>query len=247
MRNFFSALNFLTVLPNPFKDYSVSSRMVFYFPLVGFLIGAFLIGVDRLCALFLADEIRVLMDLLFLIVVTGGLHLDGLADSADGFFSHKSKEKILEIMKDPRVGVMGAIALIFSVLLKFYALLNIPTQNCWLWMLITPAIARSSQVFGLTFMNYPENTRGLANDLYYGKSYKSLVGCVFPFLPIFVLNFWVGVLSIGIFILLTFFILFFFHQKIGGMTGDNFGALNEIIEICFFIYGGVVCPYTSMG
>ena len=247
MRNFFSALNFLTVLPNPFKDYSVSSRMVFYFPLVGFLIGAFLIGVDRLSALFLADEIRVLLDLLFLIVVTGGLHLDGLADSADGLFSHKSKEKILEIMKDPRVGVMGAVALIFSVLLKFYALLNIPTPTCWLWLLITPAIARSAQVFGLTFMSYPENTGGLANDLYYGKSYKSLVGCIFPFVPILFLNFWIGILSIGIFILLTFCILFFFHQKIGGMTGDNFGALNEIIEICFFIYGGVVCPYTSMG
>ena len=114
--NFLSAIGFLTILPVPKSARTFDGKQVIYFPLVGLIIGAMLWTVDWIFSCFANIEIRVIGDVLFLAIISGALHLDGLADSADGLFSHRSREQILEIMKDSRIGVMGVLALIFCLL-----------------------------------------------------------------------------------------------------------------------------------
>ncbi len=93
MRNFFSALSFLTLIPSGGLAGKPEGASILYFPLVGLLVGGLVVGVDWLGSLFLYDELRILTDVAFLAWITGGLHLDGLADSADGLYFHQDKEK----------------------------------------------------------------------------------------------------------------------------------------------------------
>lgn len=166
MRNFVSALSFLTVLPSGRVAGPPDGASVLYFPVVGILIGGMLAGVDWLGSLFLYDELRALVDVAFLALITGGLHLDGLADSADALYFHHDPAKALQIMKDPRIGVMGVLALIFGLGFKFAGLLVLDIQQCWIGFLVAPALARSAQVVGLVFMNDARETGGVGRTLY---------------------------------------------------------------------------------
>ena len=172
MTSFFSALSFLSILPGP-SNRPLDSRIVMHFPLVGLLIGGLLVGVDWVGALILPPFLRCIVDVLFLAVVTGALHLDGLADSADGLFSHRPRSRVLEIMKDPRVGVMGVIAIVFCLLLKVGGIDGLSESHGWLWLLIAPALARCSQVIGLFALKDAREGEGIGSPLYQKKNYPS--------------------------------------------------------------------------
>lgn len=241
MRNFVSALSFLTVLPSGRVAGPPDGASVLYFPVVGILIGGMLAGVDWLGSLFLYDELRALVDVAFLALITGGLHLDGLADSADALYFHHDPAKALQIMKDPRIGVMGVLALIFGLGFKFAGLLALDIQQCWIGFLVAPALARSAQVVGLVFMNDARETGGVGRTLYQKGKYQYLIFCLVPL----VLPFWVGI-PVGIAALLLFTVinvslLSFFRHRLGGMTGDTFGALTEVMETFFLVLGSWVC------
>ena len=136
MRGFSSALTFLTVLPFGRRSSAPpEASSLFYFPVVGMIIGGLLAAVDGLGSLFLFDPLRALLDVAFLALLTGGLHLDGLADSADALYLHHDREKALEIMKDPRVGVMGVLVLIFCLGFKLTGLWVLNVHHFWIWFL----------------------------------------------------------------------------------------------------------------
>ena len=241
MRNFVSALSFLTVIPSGRYAGPPDGASILYFPVVGVLIGGVLAGVDWLGSLFLYDELRVLVDVAFLALITGGLYLDGLADSADALYFHHDPAKALQIMKDPRTGVMGVLALIFCLGFKYAGIRALDIQHCWLWFLAAPALARSAQVVGLVFMNDARETGGVGRALYQKGKYQVLTFCLIPL----VLPFWVsvpvGLTVLGAFIIINVSLLAFFRYRLGGMTGDTFGALTEIMETFFLILGGWVC------
>jgi adenosylcobinamide-GDP ribazoletransferase len=152
MKSFVSALSFLTIIPTGQWAGKLQGDAVLYFPVIGILIGGLLTGVDWLGSLFLFDPLRALVDVAFLALITGALHLDGLADTADGLYFHHDREKSLQAMKDSRTGVMGVLALLFGLGFKFVGLLALEFQICWIWFLIAPALGRSAQVVGLVFM-----------------------------------------------------------------------------------------------
>jgi len=213
--------------------------MVVHFPLVGFLIGGLLIGVDWVGALIFPAFIRCTVDILFLAAVTGALHLDGLADSSDGLFSHRPRNRALEIMKDPRVGVMGAIAVVFCVLLKIGAINGISETQIWLWLLLAPALARSSQVIGLVVMKDVREGGGIGSPLYQKGNYRILLPCLIPLAIPFLFHFRTGILALIVFASSTTILLIYFHYRIGGMTGDTFGAMTEIVETLLLTTGTV--------
>jgi adenosylcobinamide-GDP ribazoletransferase len=241
MRNFVSALSFLTIFPlGKFAD-KLKGTSILYFPLVGILVGTLLAGVDWLGSLFLYEELRALVDVAFLAFITGGLHLDGLADSADGLYFHHDRKKSLEIMKDPRVGVMGAVALLFCLGFKFTGLLVLEFERCWIWLVVAPSLARSAQVAGLVFMNDARGTGGVGQALYQKGKYQYLIFCLIPL----ALPFWISI-SVGVtvgvaFIIINLSLFTFFRHRLGGMTGDTFGALTEFVETAFLVLGGLVC------
>ena len=241
MRNFVSALSFLTIVPTGRWAGKLQGDAVLYFPVIGILIGGLLAGVDWLGSLFLFDALRALVDVAFLALITGGLHLDGLADTADGLYFHHDREKSLQAMKDPRTGVMGVLALLFGLGFKYVGLLALDFQFCWIWFLIAPALARSAQTVGLIFLKHAREEGGVGRALYQKGKYHYLIFGLIPLALPFVISIPVG-LTVGLMFLFINMTLFkFFRHRLGGMTGDTFGTLTEIVETVFLVFGGWVC------
>ena len=236
---FLSAIGFLTIIPIPSRAFNNSGRQILYFPLVGLLIGCLLFGVDQLLSHLPYFEIRLIGDVLFLVIISGALHLDGMADSADGFLSHRPREQVLEIMKDPRVGVMGVLAIIFCVLLKLAGIAGIIRSESLIWLAIAPALARTAQVIGLVFINHVPSQKILAKDFYQQGEYFLLFYCPLPFAILIYMNWVIGLITIIIFALLLTGLLLYSKRKIGGITGDTLGATSEIIETLFLLFGAI--------
>lgn len=239
--NFFSALRFLTILPAPSSPHAETGGQILYFPVIGLLIGLMLWGVDTLGSLFLYKELRVLIDVLFLAVISGGLHLDGLADTADGVFSHKGKDRILEIMRDSRIGVMGALAVIFCLALKISGILGMRGEKYAVWLLAAPALGRTGLVAGLTFLDYARKDGGLGDGYFQPGKFSYLAFAVIPLALPFYWGPKTALIVLALFVGLTAIMLWYFKKKIGGGTGDTLGAMNEIIETAILVAGGVAC------
>ncbi|MHC4593839.1 MAG: adenosylcobinamide-GDP ribazoletransferase, partial [Planctomycetota bacterium] len=133
MKQFLIALQFLTILPINIrsevneKDFGNS---LLYFPVVGILIGLVLCTAAFLFSV-LPNLVVGVIILIISIVITGAIHLDGFADTCDGFYGSKPKDKILEIMRDSRVGTMGVVGVVCLLLLKFTLIVSIPREMLW--------------------------------------------------------------------------------------------------------------------
>ncbi len=240
---FLSAIGFLTIIPVPPKAISNDGKQILYFPLVGLFIGALLYGVDQLLSLAPYPEIRIVGDVLFLAVLSGALHLDGLADTADGFFSHRPREQILEIMKDPRIGVMGVLTILFCVLLKLAGVAGIIHSQSLIWLTMAPALGRTAQVIALVCVDHIPSERTLAEDFYQRGKYYLLLLCPLPFAILLYRDWIMAFATLLIFALLLSGLLFYFKSRIGGITGDTLGATTEIIETLFLLIGGTALFY----
>ena len=227
-----SALGFLTILPVATRGVSNNfngSQMVPFFPIVGIIIGIMLAIFDAIVLLFWSQHIAAILDIIFLAVISGALHLDGLGDAADGLFSHKSREQALEIMKDSRVGIMGLLAVIFALLIKCAAIMELEAHR-GLILILVPAYARASMIFGIRYLNYgrPEGGTGLN----FFENPQSLL-CFSGLLLLFGLSLFLGFMGIWlniIFIGLTGAILLFFKLRMECITGDMLGAMCELLE-----------------
>jgi len=236
---FLSAIGFLTIIPIPSRAVSNEGGQVLYFPLAGFVIGCLLYGLDQLLSLAPYPEVRVVGDVLFLAVISGALHLDGLADTADGVFSHRPREQILQIMKDSRIGVMGVLTLLFCILLKLAGVAGVIHSESLIWLILAPALGRTAQVMGLVFVNHVPSERTLAEQFYQRGRYSLLAFCPLPFAVIFYVDWILAIASLILFIFLLVSLLLFFKNKIGGITGDTLGAATEIMETAFLLIGGM--------
>ena len=237
MAHFWSALAFLTIIPvKQTTEWEDRGKLVF-FPLVGLVIGALLILVDALAGCIFSRTALGLIDVLFLIVITGGLHLDGLADSADGLFSHREKNIILSIMKDSRIGVFGTVALILVISAKWRGISFFEPDERWIALLFIPVFSRSAMLVVLVLMPYVRED-GIASAFTSEKG--KLKELYFVLIPLILPFFFCWSLALA-FIFVTLFIMLIWamicHRKIGGVTGDTVGALGEIVEAVLFLTG----------
>ncbi|MFH0729416.1 MAG: adenosylcobinamide-GDP ribazoletransferase [Pseudomonadota bacterium] len=233
MSGFISALQFLTVFRLRENEAFRPDKMLPFFPVVGLCIGALLACFDALIGLFWAGSIASLLDVLFLAWVTGALHLDGLGDTADGLYGSRPKEKALSIMKDSRIGAMGVVAIFFGLTVKWGALSDVDTGRM-IALLVVPAFARTSLLFGTRFLVYGRDD-GTGKDFFSsripGSSFWGLS------LPVFFSLFMggKGIFMIGGFFLLTGGVILFYKRRINCITGDMLGAMNEICEAGLFL------------
>ena len=239
MRHFLIAFQFLTIVPLPIQvrcEEEDLGRSMTFFPLVGLAIGALLAGADFLLAPILPRGVADLVLVALLSVVTGGLHLDGLSDVCDGLAARGSRERFLAVMKDSRVGAVGAVALALGLMLKYQALLAVPAGHKREVLLFFPLVARFSQVqmtvgaqraradgLGCAFVGGAGLTQFLlASLLTLGAAY-GLLG----------VN---GVFCTALLFLLTWGIKSWSHGRLGGITGDVIGCASELNEIfCLLI------------
>ncbi len=238
--SFFSALSFLTILPVGKARFEPSPNAALFFPIVGVLIGLFIFGVDQFATDFLFPEIRGLLVVAMLAVLSGGLHLDGLADSADGLLSHRSREDMLDIMHDPRIGTMGALALFFCLTFKWIALINLSAPETKYWILAAPAIARVALVAGLVKYPHAKAQGGTHSTFYQKGKWLLLFFAWLPFLILFLNDLSSGIAGLILFISIFYLFNQFVIEKIGGITGDTLGALCEIMEACILLLGAVI-------
>ena len=235
MRNFFQALSFLTILPS--GQISLSNerdlaRSMAFFSLVGLLIGLLLaIGYYLLSFLF-PKSLVLWLTLGLLALLTRGLHLDGFADTIDGLASGGPKEKILEVMRDSRIGAFGVIGLILLIGAKYLSLGQIPDQSIPYSLILMAVMGRNSMVLVCYRSAYARSGKGLAKPFVENLAVREMILCS-------VLAFGIGLLLMGkegvlVFLgtcLFSFGYRLFFLKKLGGVTGDILGAANEKTEL----------------
>ena len=240
------AFIFYTIIPFPSKWYSVeklnSSR---YFSLVGCVVGLVSASVFIIPEIFVTNydsvesfetsPISVLLGMVVAVLLTGAIHEDGFADSCDGVLGGWNKEERLKIMKDPRIGTYGSVGLVFLILLKFYALLQIETGILSLVWIAGHALSRFisiSQVFFAEYVQNPINSK--SKSMIELSRFDLIVNAFFGLLPLLFISKVVVIGLIGTFII-GLATLFFFKKKLGGVTGDSLGATQQISEVIFYL------------
>lgn len=234
MRHFISAIQFITILPagkpGPFDP----PKMMPFFPLVGLLLGVLVAVFDRLALIFWNEPVVALLDVIFLAMVTGAFHLDGLGDTADGLLGQRTRDKALIIMKDSRIGAMGLVAVVFGLALKWGGIAGLEVNRSLLLILI-PAYARSGVLFGIRFLEYgrPDGGTGLE---FFKEPLKPAAfwGLILPVGASLLLGgqaLWLNLC----FILIVSTILFYYKKRIGCITGDMCGAMIELLEAGLFL------------
>ncbi|MBU7318573.1 adenosylcobinamide-GDP ribazoletransferase [Paenibacillus sp. SM 69] len=257
-----AAFQFLTRLPVPVKlDYNdaLFRRSVVFYPLVGLVLGLIIAAVGLLLTSLLPPLPAAALLLGIWVLLTGALHLDGLMDTADGILSHRSRERMLEIMKDSRVGAMGVIAAVLVLLLKWSLLTELlpavatgSQGKLWLLLALVPLWTRWYMVVGIACWPYARQAGSGMGGFFrgVGAGHAAGSGLVALLLSLCVvaageafggltLPFWhmvgiVGILlavTIGAGVLMSVSI----HRKLGGLTGDTYGAMNELLEAALLL------------
>jgi adenosylcobinamide-GDP ribazoletransferase len=226
------ALQFLTRIPLNIRA-EVNSRNIakstFFFPFIGMLIGAVAAGAYCI-TLFLGRDIAAISGVIALVFITGGLHIDGLSDTCDGFFSSRKKERILEIMKDSHSGTFGVIAVVLDILVKYILLSRIQT-NVLPCLMLSCANARLTTVMLMSFTKTarPGGMGAMFSDSK-TKKYFCFGSLLYVALIIVAFNF-KYLIPLGIAMISSFLIVIKSYKTIDGLTGDVYGANIEICEI----------------
>jgi len=235
---FLIALQFLTIFPvtlkTPVNNTDIGNSLLYY-PLIGVLISLPLFG---LIVLLQSQVVYVtaIIVLIAWVVISGGLHLDGLADSADAWLGGlASRERTLQIMKDPTSGPLAVISLVLLLLLKLVMLGVLIQQEDYLAIVWAIILARSAMPLLLLTTPYARNN-GLAAIL---KQYQphSQTRWLLLVIAVFTALF-TGLLTL-LFVLTVFLLLrYLMERRLAGFTGDTAGAMIEIIEaslLTFFV------------
>jgi len=234
MRSFLAALQFLTTLPIPARlDTGDFARAPFWFPVTGLLLGALTAAADAaLGYLGLPPMVRAILTVALMAALTGGLHLDGLADAADGFLSARPRDRVLEIMRDSRIGAMGVLALMFVLSLKVAAVMYLECSFRWKALLLAPAGARAMQLIIMQIQSYARGEDGLAAlFLRHRRRTRTLWAFAWIVLsPAMLLGPAGGISIVAAQLCLLGVALRWTHRRIGGFTGDTLGAASELSE-----------------
>jgi adenosylcobinamide-GDP ribazoletransferase len=232
------AIGFLTVLPirgSAFDDQRAAGRSLLWFPLVGLLLGGILATVDRVAATALSSEIAVALVLTASAALTGALHLDGLADTADGVFGGKTPERRLEIMRDSRIGSFGVVAVVLALLLLYSALGSIAEADRWRVLLVVPALSRAGMVYAIAAFPYTRPT-GLGRIFkdQISRSDVVVAGIVGLAIAVVVLRM-EGVMLWSVGIAAALVVGWYLTRRLGGLTGDAYGAIAVVSESLLFL------------
>ncbi|WP_027416953.1 adenosylcobinamide-GDP ribazoletransferase [Aneurinibacillus terranovensis] len=231
------AIAFLTRIPVPYVSHSTKDweKSVAYYPFVGLLIGVLLWGAGMLLAYLFPLPVAAVLTMAFWVFITGGLHVDGWMDLADGLGSNRPKEKVFEIMKDSRVGAMGVIAALLLFMVKGTTLYEAVSLHRMEWLIISPFIARFCLIMAIWFWPYITE-KGIGTGLRNGLTAIN-VGVGFLFTGCIV--YWIGRISgLAVFIMTIAGAVFFIRmivKKLGGLTGDCYGAVVEWTEMAALV------------
>ena len=255
---FLLALGFFTRIPVPnFVDFQESdlNHSTKYFPLIGIIVGLVGAASFAISAQFLPQNVAVLISMVATIYLTGALHEDGLADSADGIGGGWTSEQILTIMQDSRLGTYGAVALFLMLFAKFQLLSSLNLYLLPFALIAGHALSRLSAVYVMATLNYTK-PEGKAKPLATQISLVDLaVASVFGLLPFFAMidlllinnHSSTMVIKFVLMVLIPMLLSWFWWRRkiykwLGGYTGDTLGAMQQMVELAFY-FGLTVWSY----
>lgn len=236
MSGFFTALQFLTVLPAPLaRPMERPKFSAAYFPLIGLLLGAVLVGLDWLFARFLPSSLANGVLIVALIVLTGGLHLDGFMDTCDALPGAQSPARRLEILRDVRVGSYGILGVLCLIMAKYLVLSELPASLRSGALLAMPVLGRWSMALAITGFPYARAS-GLGKDMKESITWLGLALATVLTLAVVALSLWIaGMLALVGAGMLTILMGWRFTRRLSGLTGDTYGAINEVIEVAVLV------------
>ncbi len=233
--SFLAALQFLTSLPVR-RDIPPEKlgRATTWFPVVGLILGLVLALLDWLLGAVLPDAIVNALLIVALVLLTGALHLDGLADTCDGLAGYRTREERLEIMRDSRTGAFGVVGIVLVLLVEYVSLNSVPIDLKMPVLVFLPVVSRWAMVYAIFAFPYAR-PEGL------GAAYKqstrwpqftiataitiAIAVVLFPFFSI------IGLVLVPAICIIATALAFYLRHKLGGLTGDSYGAINEIAEV----------------
>ncbi|MBC1909324.1 adenosylcobinamide-GDP ribazoletransferase [Listeria innocua] len=239
MKTLILLIQFFTRIPLPIEvnmDEINLKKGSALLPFVGVVIGAWNWLVFSLVALIMPLPVAIIAGLFAEIIITGGFHVDALADTADGLFSSRKKERMLEIMKDSRVGANGVIAICFYFLFYGALFLSVPNlqQIGWLFFVL-PIVAKGVTMLLFAKMSYAGSKEGLGS-IFLGVPWWPIMiaqGIVLFVLALFFS--YVGLIAYAGVLVFTIIYRLFVYNRIGGMNGDTLGAGGQMGQlVCLF-------------
>ncbi len=243
MSDFLIALRFLTRIPAGKNTSSLAwgsmTGSLTYYSFVGAVLGIMIalvyVGAGALGLEWSGD----VMVVVSLILLTGGLHLDGLGDTADGVFSCRSRERKLEIMRDSRIGTMGAVAIWTVLILKVVLLGEFNGWDKARILFFMPVAGRGAMVWAVIMFPYARK-EGMGSFFQGADKRQLAVNGVFVIIAAFALFGFHGLILVGILTGAVHIMSYCLAGSLGGLTGDTYGALCETTEMLTLLAGAVL-------
>jgi adenosylcobinamide-GDP ribazoletransferase len=219
------------------------------FPLVGLIIGGILVGLNYGLNYILPTPVVNVILIVALVIITGAMHLDGLSDTCDGIAGHKSVEERWKVMHDSRTGAFGVVGVVLILLAQYVTLNSVPADKMTAVLLFMPSVSRWAMVYAIFAFPYARPT-GL------GKAYKeatrwqhfiiatvlvlAIAGGLYPLFYV------TGFMAMGGVLIVATAFAFYLKYKFAGLTGDTYGAINEVAEVMTLVFVIIiykVAPY----
>jgi adenosylcobinamide-GDP ribazoletransferase len=241
--NFLLMIQFLTRIPVNVSlpcEKDNFRRASIFFPVIGLVVGGIQWGVYKLLINIIPIDAVIIIILIVGVIVTGAIHIDGLGDTCDGFFAFKGSDRIIEIMKDSRIGTYACIAMVMDLLLK-YTLFSFIVPKFSVAIIAAPMISRCSVLF-LGFKGKTAKSTGTGNFFIGNVGIAQfIIGLVITLgvLALLMTPRYIVILLIAA-LILSFIFNLFCEKRIGGLTGDTLGANNELVELLTLILISVI-------
>lgn len=212
--------------------------------MVGVIIGLLLAGLNWLLGWFLPMAVVHVLLIVFLAVISGALHLDGLADTCDGIAGGKTPEERWQVMRDSRVGSFGIVGVCCLLLVKYISLNNVPETLLMATLVLMPVVSRWAMVYAIFVYPYAKPS-GLGKVFKQGVNWLKFVMATLIALAVAVILARLAGLAImvGIWIIVVIMATYL-KRKFSGLTGDTYGAINEVAEVCVLL---LVCLLAQVG
>jgi adenosylcobinamide-GDP ribazoletransferase len=233
MRTLLAAVSFLTIIPSPGKDIP-PGRAAIFFPLVGAMLGAAGAGLFIAVSFVYPPSIAALIAVSFWTIISGVLHEDGLADVADAMRAGRTRERMLAILKDSRIGTYGAVAIVLSIVARWQAMEHVPAQH----ILFVCVVAQSVPRAGIVALAWLSRPSGDGLGLAFSSSMTTtgaMIAIVQGFAVTMLLGWRPGLLILAGAYLIIRGARAYFYKRIGGVNGDCLGATEQFLEIFVLI------------
>jgi len=235
---FLVALHFLTIIRMPWRR-EVSpeeiGRSLNYFPVVGIVIGLILVGLNWGLSLILPSSVVNILLVVSLTLISGALHIDGLMDTCDGMAAHKTVEARWQVMHDSRVGGFGIVGACLLLLVKYISLNNVPEPLLIMTLLLMPVVSRWAMVYAIFAYPYARPS-GLGKMFKQEASWlRFIVATLIALAMAVVLAQLAGLIIMACIWVMVMLMAAYLRRKFSGLTGDTYGAINEVAEVCVLI------------